>query len=62
MLTVAEGEAMFATGVKFFKDSSLLVSASADHTARMWRANEDGSYSAAHVLTVRLSHAPALRP
>ncbi|EIE19108.1 spliceosome component, nuclear pre-mRNA splicing factor [Coccomyxa subellipsoidea C-169] len=37
--------------VKFFKDSSLLVSASADHTARMWRANEDGSYSAAHVLT-----------
>lgn len=42
--------------MKFFKDSSFLVSGSADHTARMWRANEDGSYSAAHVLTVRLLH------
>lgn len=36
------------------KNSSLLLSASSDHNTRMWRANEDGSYSSAHVLTVRL--------
>ena len=40
-------------GVKFLRESGLLLSASADSTARLWKAGDDGAYTAAHILTVR---------
>lgn len=36
--------------VKFFGSQDVLISASSDHTARIWRAGEDGAMSAAAVL------------
>ncbi|BDA49495.1 Pre-mRNA-processing factor 19 [Coccomyxa sp. Obi] len=45
------GHSKKINSVKWVKNSSLLVSASSDQNSRMWRANEDGSYSSAHVLT-----------
>ena len=39
-------------GVKFVRESGLLLSASSDATARLWKAGDDGAYSAAHILTV----------
>jgi hypothetical protein len=44
---------LVAAGVRFVKDASILLSASSDKTARMWRASEDGSYASAKVFTVR---------
>ena len=42
-----------SAGVKFVKDASTVLTASADTTARIWRAGENGSYSAVHTLKVQ---------
>ncbi|CAL5224503.1 g7199 [Coccomyxa viridis] len=44
------GHSKKVNGVKFVKDASTLLSASADSTARIWRAGDNNTYSAVHTL------------